>query len=70
MSIYLFDLFFIFIIIFIIINRIFSSILQHTCSFSYFLEYVLLIFDDNVDEECEQFSDSKSSTLRCYLALA
>ena len=24
-----------------------------TCSFAYFLEYVLLLLDDNVNEECE-----------------
>ena len=36
------DLFFIFIIT-----------LQNTSSFAYFLEYVLLLLDDNVDEECE-----------------
>ena len=40
------DLFFIFIIIFTMIN-------QPTCSFPYFLEYVLLFLDDTVDEEGE-----------------
>ena len=25
----------------------------YTCSFAYFLEYVLLFLNDNVDEECE-----------------
>ena len=25
----------------------------NTCSFPYFLEYVLLFLDDNMDEECE-----------------
>ena len=35
--------------------------------FSYFLEYVLLFLDDNVDEECEWF---KSSTSGYYLAFA
>ena len=39
---YLFDLFFIFIFIF-----------TDTSSFAYLLKYVLLFFDDNVDEECE-----------------
>ena len=52
--------FFIFIFIFIMINRTNTE----TCSFAYFLEYVLLFFpyflefvllflDDNVDEEFE-----------------
>ena len=49
----LYDLFFIFIIIFIMVNRIISRIQEHTCSAAYFLEYVLLFFSDNVDEECE-----------------
>ena len=26
---------------------------RHTSSFAYFLEYVLLFLDGNVDEECE-----------------
>ena len=43
---YLCDVFFIFIIIFIMINR-------HTCSFAYFWEYVLVLLDDNVGEKCE-----------------
>ena len=29
--------------------------LENTSSFAYFLKYVLLILDDNVDEECDQF---------------
>ena len=41
------NLFFIFIIIFIMINRMNTD----TCSFAYFLEYVLLFLDDNVNEE-------------------
>ena len=43
------DLFFIFIFIFIMINRMNTG----TCSFAYFLEYVLSFLDDNVNEECE-----------------
>ena len=35
-----------------------------------FLENVLLFLDDNLVEECEQFSNSKSSTSRCCLAFA
>ena len=46
---YLCDIFFIFIFIFIMINRMNTD----TCSFGYFLEYVLLFLHDNVNEECE-----------------
>ena len=63
---YLCDLFF----IFIMINRIILFENRRTCSFAYFLEYVLLILHDNVDEESEQFSNSKSSASRCCLAIA
>ena len=38
------------------INRII-----HENRHPYFLEYVLLFFDDNVDEEYEYFSNRKSS---------
>ena len=41
-----------------------------TCSFAYFLEYALLFLDDNVDEECEKFSNSKSSGSGYCLAFA
>ena len=47
---YLCDLFFIFIFIFIIIND-FVSLKQTHLLFCTFLEYVLLLLDDNVDEE-------------------
>ena len=47
---YLYDLFFIIILIFIMINRIISWIKQ-TCSFAYFLECVLLFLDDKVGGE-------------------
>ena len=26
---------------------------RHACSFAYFLEYILLLLDDNVDEKCQ-----------------
>ena len=39
-------------------------------SFAYFSEYVLLFLNDNVDEECEQFSNSKSSVSGCCLAFS
>ena len=41
-----------------------------TCSFAYFLEYVLLLFDDDVDEKCEKFSNNKNSASGCCLAFA
>ena len=56
------DLFFIFIFIFITINRIIFLVVL--------LEYVQLILDHNVDEECEQFLNRKSSALGCCLAFA
>ena len=41
-----------------------------TCSFAYFLKYVLLFFDNSVIEECEYFPNSKSSASGCCLAFA
>ena len=38
-----------------ILYFIFIITLENSSSFAYFLKYVLLILDDNVDEECEQF---------------
>ena len=35
-----------------------------------FLEHVLLFLDDNVNEECDQFSNSKSSASGCCLECA
>ena len=35
---------------------------RRTCSFTHFLEYVLLFLDDNFVEECEKFSNRKYST--------
>ena len=46
---YLYELFFVLIFIFIMINCEY----RHTCSCAYFIECVLLFLDDNVDEECE-----------------
>ena len=45
----IYDLLFIFIIIFTMINHMISCI----CSFCYFLEYAQFYLDDNVDEEYE-----------------
>ena len=36
---------------------------------AYFLEYLLLFLDDSMEEECESFSKSNSSTLGRGLAL-
>ena len=43
---------------------------RRTCSFTHFLEYVLLFLDDNFVEECEKFSNRKYSTWGCCLAFA
>ena len=43
---------------------------RHTCSSAYFLEYVPLCLDDNVDEKCEKFWNNKSSAAGCCLAFA
>ena len=56
---YIYDLFFIFSLIFIVINHITS--LKQTLIFCTFLEYLLLFLDNNVDEKSKKFSDSKSS---------
>ena len=66
---YLCDLFFICNLIFIVINHII------TCKQTYLFlvhvsECLLLFLDDNVDEENEQFLNSKSSALGCYFAFA
>ena len=50
---YIFDLFFIFIFIFTLINHYNLVNTDALVFFAYFLEYVLLFLDDNVDEECE-----------------
>ena len=65
---YLCDLFLISIFVFIMINRMISWI--YTCSFAYFLEYVLLLLDDNFDKEYEWFSNRKSSVSGSCLAFA
>ena len=43
---------------------------KHVCSFVYLLEHVLSNLNDNVDEECEYFSNSKSSASGCCLVFA
>ena len=57
---YLCDLFFNFSLTFIVINHITS--LKQTHFFCTFLGYLLLFLNDNLDEESEQLSSSKSST--------
>ena len=66
---YLYDLFFIFSLIFIVIYYI-ISFKQTYLFFVHFSKYVLLFLDDNVDEESRKFSNSKSSASRCCLAFA
>ena len=50
---YLFDLFFIFSFIYFVINHNIASFKQRYLVFIYFLEYLLLFLDDNVDEKRE-----------------
>ena len=65
---YLCNLFFIFSLIFIVIDHITSSNQTHLL-FVHVLEFYLFL-DDNVDEESGQFSCSKSSASGCCLAFA
>ena len=55
---YLYDLFLIFFLVFIIINYI-IWLKQIHLIFAYFFACLLLILDDNMDEESEQFSNKK-----------
>ena len=66
---HLFDLLFISSLIFTVINHI-TSFKQMYLFLIHFLEYLLLFLNDNVDEESEQYSNSKSSTSGCCLAFA
>ena len=68
-AVYIYDLFFIFSLIFIVINHI-TSFKQTHLFFVHFLECLLLLLDDNVDEENKLFSNSKSSASGCCLAFA
>ena len=43
---------------------------RYTCPLAYHLENILLFLDGNVDEECQRFSNSKSSASRCCLVFA
>ena len=55
---YICDLFFIFSLIFIVINHI-TSLKQAKLFFVIFLEYLLLPLDDNVDEKVNDFQIAK-----------
>ena len=43
---------------------------RHICFFAYFLEYVPLFLENNMDKDCEKFSNSKSSGSGCCWAFA
>ena len=66
---YLWDLFFISSPIFIVINHI-ILLKQTNLFFVYFFKCLLLFLDDNMDEESEQFWNSKSSVSGWCLAFA
>ena len=61
---YLCGLFFIFSLIFIVINHI-TSFKQAYLILNIFLVYLLSFLDDSVDEESKQFSNGKNSASRC-----
>ena len=63
---YLCDLFFIISLTFIVINHI-TSFKQTYLFFVQFLEYLLLFDHDDVDEQSQYFSNSKSSASGCCL---
>ena len=65
----LWDQFFNFSFIFIVINYI-TSLKQTHLLFVYILEFLLLFFDDNLNEESEWFSNSKSWASGCCLVFA
>ena len=67
---YLCDLLFIFIFIMINFINLKISRIQTHLSLAYHLEYILLFLEDNIGEECQRFSNSKSSTSRCCLVFA
>ena len=63
------NLLFIFSLIFVVINHT-TSLEQTHLFFVRFLEYLLLLLDDNADEESEKFSNSESSASGCCLGFA
>ena len=66
---YLYDLFFVFSLIFIVTNHV-TLFKQMYLFFVHFLEYSLLFFDDNVVEESEKFSNRESLVSGCCLGFA
>ena len=64
---YICDVFFIFSLIFIIINNLIKT---DALVFVYFLEYFLLFLEDSLDDKSKSFSKGKSSASGCYLAFA
>ena len=63
----IYDLFFIFSLVFVVINHI-TPLKQTHLFFVHFSECLLLFLDDNVDEKSEYFSNSKCSASGCCLA--
>ena len=66
---YICDLFFIFSLVFVVINHI-TSLKQTPLSFVHFSEYLLLFLDDNMDEKSEYFANSECSASGGCLAFA
>ena len=66
---YLCDLFFIFNLLFIVINHKITW-KQTNLFFAHISEYLLLVLDINVEEKSEYFFNSKSSASGCCLAFA
>ena len=64
LGLFMSDLLFFFIFIFIIINHI-TSLKQTNLFFVHFSEYILSFLDDNEDKESEWFSNSEGSASGC-----
>ena len=64
-----YDIFFIFSLIFIVINHVTSS-KQTNLSFVHSLEYIVLFLDNNMDEVSKYFSNSERSPSGSWLAFA
>ena len=69
LMLYLCNRFFIFSPIFIVINHI-TLFKQTYLYFAHLLEYFLLLLGDNVDEESQQFLNSKNSASVCCIAFS
>ena len=66
---YLCDLLFIFIFIMISLLILKSQEHRHTGPLAYHLEYILLFLKDNIDEECQRFSNSKNFNFNVLLSI-